>query len=173
MEDKQQAAKEILEGVKKIIEPPTTDKTIMIELSNTFHDAIFYVDVPSPNRAVAKIDAGRVKDIMQFLLDKGFDHLSSISGVDYPPDRMEVVYHVTSYSGPLVITLKASLSRNDPQIDTLCDIYWNANWYERETYELFGVNFIGLPYQKVLLLPEEMEGEYPLRKDYAGYPNPT
>jgi NADH/F420H2 dehydrogenase subunit C len=157
----EQAAKQII------------DKNIMIELSNNFPNVVSDVDVPSPNRAVARIDSSRVKEIMQFLLDKGFDHLSCISGVDYPPDKMEVVYHVTSYSGPLVITLKASIPRDDPNIDSLCDIYWNANWYERETYELYGIIFNDCPYLKVLLLPEDMEGEWPLRKDYAGYPNPT
>ena len=149
-------------------------QTIMIELAEMFPNAISDADVPSPSRAVAKIiDAAQVKEIMKFLQDKGFDHLSNISGVDYPPDRMEVVYHITSYSAPLVIALSASLPRGDPVIDTICDIYWNANWYEREIHELFGIDFTGHPYLKVLLLPEEMEGEYPLRKDYAGYPNPT
>ena len=149
------------------------DKTIMVELSNTFKDAVSEVDVPSLNRAVARIESGKVKEIMQFLLDKGFDHLSCISGIDYPPDKMEVVYHVTSYSAPLVITLKASIPRDDPNIDSLCGIYWNANWYERETYELYGIKFTDCPYMKVLLLIEEMEGEWPLRKDYAGYPDLT
>lgn len=149
------------------------DKTIMVELSEKFHDAISDTDVTGKNRTVAKIKAARVKEIMRFLLDSGFDHLSSISGVDYPPARMEVVYHVTSYSSPLVIALKASIPRDDPVIDTVSDVYWNANWYEREIYELFGIRFNGHPYLKVLLLPDEMEGEYPLRKDYKGYPNPT
>jgi NADH:ubiquinone oxidoreductase subunit C len=149
------------------------EKSIMIELSDKFPNAVSDVDVPSPNRAIARIDSSKVKEIMQFLLDNGFDHLSCISGVDYPPDKMEVVYHVTSYSGPLVITLKASISREDPNIDSLFDIYWNSNWYERETYELYGIKFNDCPYLKVLLLPEDMEGEWPLRKDYAGYPNPT
>ncbi|MCG7849397.1 MAG: NADH-quinone oxidoreductase subunit C [ANME-2 cluster archaeon] len=156
------------QAAKKII-----DKTIMIELSDKFPDVVSGVDVPSPNRATARIDSSKVHEIMQFLLDKGFDHLSCISGVDYPPDKMEVVYHVTSYSGPLVLTLKASMPRDNPNIDSLCDIYWNANWYERETYELYGIKFNNCPYMKVLLLTEEMEGEWPLRKDYAGYPNPT
>ncbi|MCL7474711.1 MAG: NADH-quinone oxidoreductase subunit C [Methanosarcinales archaeon] len=156
------------EAVREMI-----DKTIMIELSDKFPNAVSGVDVPSLNRAVARIDSSKVKEIMQFLLDKGFDHLSCLSGVDHPPDKMEVVYHITSYSGPLVITLKASIPRDDPKIDSLCDIYWNANWYERETYELFGIIFNDCPYLKVLLLPEDMEGEWPLRKDYAGYPNPT
>jgi NADH:ubiquinone oxidoreductase subunit C len=149
------------------------EKSIMIELSDKFPNAVSDVDVPSPNRAIARIDSSKVKEIMQFLLDNGFDHLSCISGVDYPPDKMEVVYHVTSYSGPLVITLKASISREDPNIDSLFNIYWNSNWYERETYELYGIKFNDCPYLKVLLLPEDMEGEWPLRKDYAGYPNPT
>jgi NADH:ubiquinone oxidoreductase subunit C len=149
------------------------EKSIMIELSDKFPNAVSDVDVPSPNRAIARIDSSKVKEIMQFLLDNGFDHLSCISGVDYPPDKMEVVYHVTSYSWPLVITLKASISREDPNIDSLFDIYWNSNWYERETYELYGIKFNDCPYLKVLLLPEDMEGEWPLRKDYAGYPNPT
>ena len=150
------------------------NQTIMTELAETFPNALSDTEVLSPDRAVAKIiDATQVKEIMKFLQDKGFDHLSNISGVDYPPDRMEVVYHVTSYSDSFVIAFKTSLPRDNPVIDTICDIYWNANWYEREIYELFGIDFPGHPYLRVLLLPEEMGGEYPLRKDYAGYPNPT
>jgi NADH-quinone oxidoreductase subunit C len=149
------------------------DKTIMVELTDAFPDDISDVDVPSSNRAEAKIDGSKVTEIMQFLRDKGFDHLSCISGVDYPPDKMEVVYHVTSYSAPLIITLKATLPRDDPNIDSLCAIYWNANWYERETWEMFGIVFNDCPYLKVLILPEEMDGEWPMRRDYAGYPNAT
>ena len=150
-----------------------TEQTIMVELADKFPNAVSDVDVPSSNRAVARIEASKVKEIIQFLVDNGFDHLSCISGVDYPPDTMEVVYHVTSYSAPLVITLRATVSRDDPNIDSLCDIYWNANWYERETWEMYGIIFNDCPYMKVVLLPEEMEGEWPMRKDYAGYPNAT
>lgn len=172
MEEKQ-AAKEMLRRFKKVITGSNIDKSFMVELADKFPDAVSDMDVTSPIRTTARIEPDRVKDIMRYLRDKGFDHLSSISGVDYPPDRMEVVYHVTSYSDPLVIALKATIPRDDPVIDTVCDIYWNANWYEREIYELFGIKFNGHPYLKVLLLPEDMEGEFPLRKDYAGYPNPT
>jgi NADH:ubiquinone oxidoreductase subunit C len=84
-----------------------------------------------------------------------------------------VVYHIASYDHPVVLMLKAKLPRENPEIESIVPVYWNANWYERETYELFGILFKNHPNLKPLVLPEDMLGEWPLRKDYEGFPNKT
>jgi NADH-quinone oxidoreductase subunit C len=65
------------------------------------------------------------------------------------------------------------LPRDDPEIESIVSIYWNANWYERETYELYGIMYKNHPDLKPLLLIDEMLGDWPLRKDYEGFPNKT
>jgi len=74
---------------------------------------------------------------------------------------------------PFSSTTSVPLPRNAPEIESIVPVYWNANWYERETYELYGIVFKNHPNLKPLLLPEEMLGEWPLRKDYEGFPNKT
>ena len=88
-------------------------------------------------------------------------------------NELEVVYHIASYDHPVVLTLKAVLPRENPEIESIVSVYWGANWYERETYELFGIFFKNHPNLKPLVLPEDMLGEWPLRKDYKGFPNQT
>ncbi|RQD91521.1 NADH-quinone oxidoreductase subunit C, partial [Methanosalsum natronophilum] len=87
--------------------------------------------------------------------------------------ELENVYHIASYIHPVVLTLKAILPRDNPEIESIVEVYWNANWYERENYELFGVKYINHPDLRHLVLPEEMLGEWPLRKDYEGFPQNT
>ena len=94
-----------------------------------------------------------------------FNVLISVSGVDRP-DRFEVVYHLFSTIFSKKLILKAFLSKNNPEIDSLCEIYPAANWHERETYDLFGIKFMNHPNLERLLLPNDWKG-HPLRKDYV------
>jgi NADH-quinone oxidoreductase subunit C len=52
-------------------------------------------------------------------------------------------------------------------VDTVADIFPGMEWHERETWEMFGINFKGHPDLRLLLLPEELEGKYPLRKSFV------
>ncbi|HIH43533.1 MAG TPA: NADH-quinone oxidoreductase subunit C [Candidatus Methanoperedenaceae archaeon] len=129
--------------------------------------------VESPNRVWARIAPDKILAIAKFLSNElEFDHLSSIAGADYG-EALEAVYQITAYSHGIVLTLKAKVPKSNPVIDSLTPVYWNAAWYEREAYELLGISFRGNPNLAPLVLPAEMMGEYPLRKDYKGYPNPT
>lgn len=152
------------------------DGTKIIEaLAKEFPEAISEAKVESPIRVRAYADRNKIKEICQYLKSSlQFGHLSSVSGVDYPKrNEMEVVYHIASYEHPVVLMLKARLPREAPEIESVVEVYWNANWYERETYELYGIIFRDHPNLKPLLLPDEMLGEWPLRKDYEGFPNKT
>jgi len=100
----------------------------------------------------------------------------SVSGVDYPEEnKFLVVYHVSSMSEnghlPLVLALKVSVDRQNPSTPSLISIWRSAEWHERETWELFGIEFNGHPKLERLLLHDEWEEEnpnnqFPLRKDF-------
>jgi NADH/F420H2 dehydrogenase subunit C len=152
------------------------DVTRVIEtLTKEFPEAISEAEVESSIRIRAYVDRDKIKEVCQYLKSSlEFGHLCSVSGVDYPKrNEMEVVYHIASYEHPVVLMLKAKLPREAPELESVVEVYWNANWYERETYELYGITFRNHPNLKPLLLPEEMLGEWPLRKDYEGFPNKT
>lgn len=152
------------------------DATTIIEsLTGKFPEAISRAEVESPIRIRAYMDRDKAKEICQYLKDSlQFDHLCSVCGVDYiKRNELEAVYHIASYDHPVVLTLKAALPRENPEIESIVSVYWNANWYERETYELYGIMFKNHPNLKPLVLPEDMLGEWPLRKDYEGFPNKT
>ena len=95
------------------------------------------------------------------------DYVANLTAVDYPPDRMDMVYHLYSMAqkhGP--ITLRASLPRATPVIDSLVPIYRGAEFQEREVYDLYGVRFDGHPDLRRILMWDEFVG-HPMRKDYV------
>jgi len=150
-------------------------KTMIDSLSSQFTGVIYDALVESDIRILAKVKPESVKDICLYLKEKlSFGHLCCELGVDHPErNEIEVVYVIGSYEHPVVLTLKAILPRDNPEIESVVPVYWNANWYERETYELFGVKYLNHPDLRPLVLPQELLGEWPLRKDYKGFPNKT
>jgi NADH-quinone oxidoreductase subunit C len=98
--------------------------------------------------------------------DLHFERLSTVTGVDrYPAEpRFEVVYHLQSVAGKKWLRLKARLSGENPEIESACAVYRSANWYERETFDLFGVRFLNHPDLTRIMLPDDWVG-HPLRKD--------
>ncbi len=96
-----------------------------------------------------------------------FEFLSDITAVDLYPNepRFEVVYHLVSLQNVQRLRLKVRTSGQDPRVDSLVPVYQSANAFEREIFDLFGVQFAGHPYLRRILMPEDWEG-YPLRKDY-------
>jgi NADH-quinone oxidoreductase subunit C len=98
--------------------------------------------------------------------DLKFERLSTVTGVDrYPAEpRFEIVYHLQSVSRKERLRIKARISGEPPEIDSVCGVYRSANWYERETFDLFGVIFRHHPDLTRIMLPQDWEG-HPLRKD--------
>ncbi len=96
-----------------------------------------------------------------------FDSMMDICGVDYlgQTPRFEVVYHLYSISLNHRIRVKVRVSEEDCVIPSVISLWKSADWFERETWEMFGVKFEGHPELKPLLLFEGFEG-HPLRKDY-------
>lgn len=100
-----------------------------------------------------------------------FDMMVDLVGVDYSlfpgheGGRFGVLLHLKSLSLGHRMTLKVLLDEADPTLDTLCDLYRNADFLEREVFDQFGVRFNGHPNLKRLLNHHEFVG-HPLRKDY-------
>lgn len=97
----------------------------------------------------------------------GLDYLADLTAVDYPPDRIEVVYHLYSMAkktGPL--SLKVKLPRANPVVASVTPIWRGGEFQEREAYDLYGVTFEGHPDLRRILMWDGFEG-HPMRKDYV------
>jgi len=88
-----------------------------------------------------------------------------VSGVAGGDTRFQVFARLYSVEKKVGITLKVDLPEDDPQLDSLVALYRGADWHERETWEMYGFDFIGHPGLRHLYLPLEFEG-HPLRKDF-------
>ncbi len=93
-----------------------------------------------------------------------FDFLDCLTGVDYGQD-LGVIYHLRStLHGHTIVVKSRTSDRNDPQFDSVCDIWKAAEFLEREVYDLFGIKFSGHPDLRRLFL--DSSWGFPLRKDY-------
>jgi NADH-quinone oxidoreductase subunit C len=105
----------------------------------------------------------------------GFERLSGITAVDYFPaenPRFHLVYEFTSLEHGATFEMRAPVPAINPSAPSVEKIYPNANWREREIYDLFGINFEGHSDLRRILMPHDWEG-HPLRKDYPlGYEEP-
>lgn len=96
-----------------------------------------------------------------------FDMLSCLTGIDngVEANTMEVVYNLYSLPFNHHVMLKVVISRQNPQVDTVTEIWRGAGWYEREAFDMFGIKFNGHPDLRRILMPADWEG-FPLRKDF-------
>ncbi len=143
--------------------------TVVESLIVAFPGKVEKLDLEPVQDAVL-IDASTVRDFFQYLKNTSefkFDYLSSLSGVD-AGEHLEVVYHISSTSSKKNLTVKVKLPTENPEIDTICDIYRAADWFEREVWELYGINVKNHPDLRPLLLPEDWNEGPPMRKGWTG-----
>ncbi|MEM4728748.1 MAG: NADH-quinone oxidoreductase subunit C [Thermoplasmata archaeon] len=127
-------------------------------------DAILDAAVQRPRRLLARVAAGRIREVCGFLKSIGFDHLSCLTCVDYETE-LEVVYHLWSYGERCLIELRTRIDGAEPVIDSVAPVWMGAEFHEREAYDMFGVRFNGCPNLTRVLLPEEWT-VFPLRKSF-------
>ena len=98
--------------------------------------------------------------------DLKFNQLTDICGADYPDraERFEIVIHLLSMAHNLRLRVKVSTDGRAP-VPSLTDLYPNAGWYERETWDCYGVMFSGNPDMRRILTDYGFEG-HPFRKDF-------
>ena len=99
-----------------------------------------------------------------------FDYLFCLSGVDWG-EELGIVYHLEStiHRHSMVVKVKTA-DRENPNIDSVYDIWATAEFHEREVFDFFGIKFNNHPNLKRLFLTEDWEG-FPLRKDYVDEAN--
>jgi len=115
-----------------------------------------------------EIPPARIVSVCGFLkYDRKFVRQSTVTAVDrYPAEpRFEVVYHLHSIESNQRLRLKCRVRGEDPVIESVTSVWRSANWYEREVFDLFGIQFVNHPDPRRILLPDDWEG-HPLRKDY-------
>jgi len=93
------------------------------------------------------------------------DERTRTNRFDQPESDFTVVYHLTSFGRNEDIRIKVPLSDRDITIPSITSIWESANWYEREVYDMFGINFTGHPRLTRILMPETWHG-HPLRKEH-------
>ena len=94
-----------------------------------------------------------------------FDYLFCVTCIDWKT-HLTMVYHLTSTKFRHNIVIKSKLNFSNPVIETVSDIWWTANFHEREVYEMFGVNFLHHPDLRLLILPDGWEGKKPMLKGF-------
>ena len=121
----------------------------------------------------AVLPAQHIVEACQMLRDElSFEMLAAETAVDYWPEiepRIHLIYQFYSLSKNDRIGLRVPLNGNALRLPTIETVYPNANWYEREIWDMFGIQFEGHSDLRRILMPEDWEG-HPLRKDYPlGY----
>ncbi|MCT8343608.1 NADH-quinone oxidoreductase subunit C/D [Photorhabdus kleinii] len=152
------------------------DDPVMSELRNHFGPDAFTVQPTRTGIPVVWVKREQLLEVMTFLkkLPKPYVMLFDLHGMDerqrtyrqgLPEADFSVFYHLLSIERNRDIMLKVALSEKDLNLPTATPLFPNANWYERETWEMFGIVFNGHPNLRRIMLPPTWEG-HPLRKDY-------
>ncbi|MDQ3141775.1 MAG: NADH-quinone oxidoreductase subunit C [Bacteroidota bacterium] len=94
--------------------------------------------------------------------------LTDLCGMHYPDDRgreLGVVYHLQSMKNSTRLRIKVFVDITKPEVPSVTGIYASANWMERETYDFYGIQFLGHPNLIRILNMDEMV-EFPMRKEF-------
>ena len=121
------------------------------------------------NQLTVTVDAMKIVEVMKYLRDDPalrFVNFTDVTAVDYPgrEKRFDVVYHLLSPRQNLRIRVKIEVGEATP-VPSIIGVFPGADWFERETYDLYGVPFTGHPDMRRLLTDYGFEG-HPLRKDF-------
>lgn len=146
-------------------------QTALQRLAERFPDAVTSTHPTAAGDDFAGVQPAAIVEVCRYAkFDLGFNLLLSICGVDrllLPENdpRFEVVYHLRSIDRGHKVHLKARLPESRPELPSVTSVWRGADWWERHTFDLYGVRFTGHPNLKRLYLYDEFQG-HPLRKDY-------
>jgi len=121
---------------------------------------------------VIDVERSKIAEVAAWLKSKGFSMLMDVTAVDYlkarqlkKPERFELIYYLFNLPSKLRVRLVVAVPEGDATAPTLSGVFGDANWLEREVWDMYGIRFIGHPDPRRLLMYEEFSG-HPLRKDY-------
>ena len=141
-------------------------------------------------RLVAKVDGEKVHDVKPVLgyMHRGYEKLAEVRSypqittlvnrIDWDNEvsvgeapkesvspSFEIITCLSDLDNTNLVTVSTSISKSEPNINSLIDVYAGANWHEREAYEMFGINFENHPNLEKLYLPDGYEGN-PMLKSF-------
>ena len=158
------------------IELGSVDRSLEAQLLERFKDDVEPAGTTS-DMLTLQVCCDRIPDVLGFLKNEAsprFLRLEDLTAVDesarqnkgrYPD--FTLVYHLLSFDGPRRIRIKTSLNGSHPSAPTLTQLWPSANWYEREVFDMFGIQFTGHPNLRRLIMPHDWKG-HPLLKTYPG-----
>ena len=141
-------------GDVNFTEQATKDETLTLWLPlDKLKEVLFYLkrEIPNPFPLLYDITA--------------IDERTRKREPDYPSPYFTLIYHLLSFDRNQFLRLKVALRDEYPTAPSIANLWANANWYEREVFDMFGIRFNGHPHLKRLLMPQSWEG-HPLRKEH-------
>ena len=150
--------------------PEGAEQAFIEAVTSEHPDLVEEAEVLRPKRASIVAKREGFLDLARVLRDRfGFLHPVSAGAVDYPKeDRIQMIYYLMNPSSRFMLTLRVDLPRDEPSLPSMTQIWEAMSFHERETREMFGIDFEGHPNMIPLLLPPDWKGGYPLRKDFEG-----
>jgi len=148
-------------------------ETIQIQdkLVETFGESVFNFNQEKDIFSL-EVAADKITAVILFLKNDEtlrFNFLTDLCGMHYPDGEVNrqfaVVYHMHNWYENIRIKIKVFINGETPEIKTVSNVFPSANWMERETYDFFGINFIGHPQLKRILNMDEMIS-FPMRKEF-------
>lgn len=147
-----------------------TNETIKQRLTEKFGEQLTHWEEPYGMLTFTAPAEMNLK-VMQFLFDDEalrFRFLTDLTGVHFPDrkgEELSVVYHLHNMVDNIRLRFKVFVPIEEPNVFTATKIFAGANWMERETYDFFGINFLGHPNLIRILNVDEMD-YFPMRKEY-------
>ncbi len=150
---------------------------IIETLSQKFDSDQFTVQKTSDTIPTLWVDGNQCLNVLDFLknkVEKPYNFLYDLTAIDernrknrnnQPQSDFTIVYHLLSFERNADVRIKVALTGEYPSLPSIHKIWANANWYEREVYDMFGITFEGHPHLRRILMPETWGG-HPLRKEH-------
>ncbi|GAB3200168.1 NADH-quinone oxidoreductase subunit C/D [Pontibacter aydingkolensis] len=153
------------------------NSSILIGLQSRFGEDTFTQQSTMDDMLTLWLPCDKLKEVLQFLktgIQQPYRMLYDLTAIDErthqkrngsPSSTFTLVYHLLSFERNSFIRLKVALSDEFPKAPSIASLWENANWYEREIYDMFGIKFDGHPHLSRILMPRTWVG-HPLRKEH-------
>ncbi|MGX9986944.1 NADH-quinone oxidoreductase subunit C [Soonwooa purpurea] len=146
-----------------------TNEFVLEALTREFPETILITSEPYGMLTV-EVKKDDIKKVVHYLRDSSleFNFLTDICGIHYPenPEKeLGVVYHLHNMMTNVRLRLKAFMPKENPEIDSLTELFAGANWMERETFDFYGIKFKGHPDLRPILNMDDL-GYHPMLKEY-------
>jgi NADH-quinone oxidoreductase subunit C len=141
--------------------------TLLLDLKSKFENDILSVDENADIYTLV-VTSESIKKIIIFLkANFNFIFLTDLCGIHYPEQEKElgVIYHLHNLVENKRLRIKTFVTKESPQVDSIVSVFSGANWMERETFDFYGIDFVGHP-NLIRILNVEYMDYHPMRKEY-------